>query len=210
VPGATDTPTPPPDREPVARFQVHGTTVALQLGADQWYAALIRGASGQGKSDLALRCLAQPLTDLLPVHIHGDRARLVADDRTDIAVYTPRAGPIVTAGVPASIAGLLEVRGLGLIAVPYVAAARLVLVVDLAVSGDVPRHPEHDTAAISPIGTILTQTAAPAVAVLPRISLCPFEASTPLKLLLAVARTVLTGSPVGADAAKPHCLPEGQ
>ena len=209
MPGATDTPMPPVG-QPVARFQVHGTTVALQLGPDQWRAALIRGASGQGKSDLALRCLAQPLNGLFPAQIHPEGARLVADDRTDIAVYTTMIGPVVTVGVPVSIAGLLEVRGLGVLTVPFVAAARLVLVIDLVTPGDVPRFPEHEKTSCVPIGTLQTRDVDPAVAVLPRISLAPFEASSPLKLLLALARTALTGSPVGADAAKPHCLPEGQ
>jgi HPr kinase/phosphorylase len=209
VPGATETPLPFAERLPIARFQLHGSTIAIKV-ADRWHAALIRGVSGAGKSDLALRCLAQPLNPLFPEQVRRDGARLVSDDRTDIAVAAGTAGPLVTASSPATIAGLLEVRGLGLIAVPHVPSGRLILVIDLAAPSDVPRYPEPETASFGMTGAQGTPTDGSAVAILPRISLAPFEMASPLKLLLALARTALTGSPVGADAAKPHCLPEGQ
>jgi serine kinase of HPr protein (carbohydrate metabolism regulator) len=38
-------------------YQLHATTIAVQLRTG-WVAAAIRGPSGSGKSDLALRCLA--------------------------------------------------------------------------------------------------------------------------------------------------------
>lgn len=71
---------------------------------------LILGAPGAGKSDLLLRLLD-----------HG--FDLVADDQVN--VEAGRAQP------PPSLAGLLEVRGLGLIRMPHVAPVTLALAVRL-------------------------------------------------------------------------------
>src|SRR5690606_1406936 len=92
---------------------VHGTAIALAGRA-----ALIRGAAGSGKSDLALRCLAQPATDLI-----AGQALLVADDQV---AATARDGRLVLT-CPDTIRGLLEVRGLGIVAVPAGDAAELEL-----------------------------------------------------------------------------------
>ncbi len=73
---------------------------------------LLIGPPGAGKSDLLLRLLARGFD-------------LVADDRVDIV-----AGGIARP-VPA-LAGLLEVRGLGIVRLPFVASARLALVVELS------------------------------------------------------------------------------
>ena len=75
---------------------------------------LILGRSGAGKSTLALRLMALG-------------ARLVADDR----VTLHRDADGVTATCPPSIRGRIEARGLGILSAHPVAAARLVLVVDL-------------------------------------------------------------------------------
>jgi HPr kinase/phosphorylase len=192
--------------KPAPSFQVHGTTVAISIAsaAGDWVAVLIKGRPGRGKSDLALRCLNVPPSPLLPHTV-----RLVADDRTDVTVANGHA----TASGPATTCGLLEVRGIGILAVPYVLSARLVLVVDLVDPADVPRFPEAEqvelkgklAAADGSVADLTLET----VIRLPHIVLAPFEASAPLKLLLALARTAQTGTPVGADAAKPHHLPEG-
>jgi HPr kinase/phosphorylase len=87
-------------------MQIHGSCAA-KAGAG----VLLVGPPGSGKSDLVLRLRAL-------------RFDLVADDRVDIAHGIARA--------PAALAGLLEVRGLGIFRLPYAAEARLVLVVDLA------------------------------------------------------------------------------
>jgi HPr kinase/phosphorylase len=140
---------------------IHGTCVAF--GA---YAALLRGASGSGKSDLALRFLALPP--------EGERApMLVADDQ----VFVEARGDVLLAAVPPTIAGKLEVRGIGIIEFPYVARAELVLAVDLVRAQDVSRMP--------PEPWEQTMIAGGTVA---RIALEPFEASAPFKLKLALFR----------------------
>ena len=86
-------------------MQVHGSCAARD-GAG----VLLLGSSGSGKSDLTLRLL--------------DRGWiLVADDRVDIDDGIARP--------PAILAGLLEVRGLGILRVPHLAQARLALVIEL-------------------------------------------------------------------------------
>lgn len=103
----------------------HATTVELS-----GVAVMLRGRSGAGKSDLAIRLI-------------DAGARLVADDQTVLV----RRGDALWAMPPASIAGKLEVRGLGIAPVPAVAEAPLGLVVDLVAAGDVERLPAPATAA---------------------------------------------------------------
>jgi HPr kinase/phosphorylase len=94
--------------------RMHGSCVAR--GGQ---AVLLIGPPGSGKSDLVLRLL-------------GRGFDLVADDQVDIA------NGLVTA--PAALAGLLEVRGLGIFRLPYAPSARLALVVDLVTRAE--RLPE--------------------------------------------------------------------
>lgn len=148
--------------------RVHAT--ALALGEK---AVLIRGPSGSGKSDLALRCIATA-----PLPWSKQRIELVADDQV---VLTLRRGAI-EATCPPQIAGRIEVRGLGILTLPHRPEARLALVVDLAPPAEVPRYPLEDSAATL-LGTNV-----------PLLRLAPFEASAPVKLILALeaARVVLT------------------
>jgi HPr kinase/phosphorylase len=84
-------------------------------------AILIRGPSASGKSRLALALLNAAAAGLLPF------ARLVADDR---ALIEACHGQLIVR--PATVlAGLLEVRGLGLRRLPYEPMAVVGLVVDL-------------------------------------------------------------------------------
>lgn len=129
---------------------VHGTAIAIDGGA-----VLLRGPSGAGKSDLALRLI-------------DGGARLVADDQ----VLLRRAGGQVLARAPASIAGLIEARGLGILRVEPLADVRLVLIADLVPSGDIERLPE------ARVETVL------GIAV-PLISVAPFEPSATAKLRFA-------------------------
>ncbi len=99
---------------------VHGTCVALDgIGV------LLRGPSGSGKSDLALRLI-------------DGGAALIADDQTRLEVADGR----LVASAPEAIAGRLEVRGLGLVPVASAAAAPLGLVVDLVARRAVERLPD--------------------------------------------------------------------
>jgi HPr kinase/phosphorylase len=85
-------------------------------------AVLIRGPSGSGKSRLALGLIEAARTALLPF------ARLVADDRVELEAVNGR----LLVRPAAALAGLLEVRGVGLMRVAYEPSAVVGLVVDLA------------------------------------------------------------------------------
>jgi HPr kinase/phosphorylase len=88
------------------------------------HAILIRGPSGAGKSRLALEFIQAPA-----VHCGGALlfTRLVADDRVDVAAVH---GRLLARPAPV-LAGLLEVRGIGIIRLPYEPVAVVSLVVDL-------------------------------------------------------------------------------
>jgi HPr kinase/phosphorylase len=89
---------------------------AVLIGAK---AVLIRGPSGAGKSRLALGLLQ---SHTLPF------ARLVGDDRVHVECTN---GRLLVRPTPA-LAGLLEIRGLGIRQVPHETVAIIGLVVDLA------------------------------------------------------------------------------
>lgn len=141
---------------------VHGTAVALGGRA-----VLIRGASGAGKSDLALRCLALP-----PVLEGWPRAVLVSDDQ--VALTRTASGIVMRA--PAPIAGRIEVRGVGIVNVPHVASAELALVADLVAPDAVERYP------IEPEIMEIWGTS------YPLLRIAPFEASAAVKLILALGK----------------------
>lgn len=62
----------------------------------------------------------------------------MADDRVDLS----REGDVLTARCPAPLAGLLEVRGVGILRVAAVGQAPVALAVDLAPGGRIERLPE--------------------------------------------------------------------
>jgi serine kinase of HPr protein (carbohydrate metabolism regulator) len=134
---------------------VHGTSIEID-----GHAALIRGPSGSGKSDLALRLI-------------DGGAVLVADDQTALVHQDGR----LFAGVPDSIAGMIEVRGLGIVRLPHCPRAPLILVVDLIPAGSVQRLPER------------AETVLLGIAV-PRLDLAAFEASSAAKVRLAMRSAV--------------------
>lgn len=88
---------------------VHGSAVALGGRG-----LLILGASGAGKSSLALAMI-------------GRGAKLVADDQVVLA----RDGDTLVASAPPSIAGFVEARGLGVLRIPSIPSTPVVLAVDL-------------------------------------------------------------------------------
>lgn len=114
------------DRSP--RPSIHASTVLVGAGG-----VLIRGPAGSGKSRLALELLLAAQSGRLAF------ARLVADDRTHVEAVNGR----LLARPPAAIAGLLEVRGLGLRRLPYEAVAQVSLVVDLSSPAERLPLPDH-------------------------------------------------------------------
>jgi serine kinase of HPr protein (carbohydrate metabolism regulator) len=96
---------------------------------------LILGRPGAGKSDIALRLIDEPGYGL------GKdlrRAELVADDQ----VLIRRDGAVLRASAPAAtIAGKLEIRGLGIVDVPYRESAELAICVRFAPASEIDRMP---------------------------------------------------------------------
>lgn len=117
---------------------------------------LLRGSSGSGKSDLALRLI-------------DGGACLVSDDYTDIEARQGR----LFASAPPEIRGMLEVRGLGVLRIASESAVGLDVVIDLATAADTPRMPPSTRLEI--LGVFL-----------PVFKVVPFEASAPAKVRLAV------------------------
>lgn len=135
---------------------VHAGCVALWR-PDGWRGALIQGASGAGKSDLALRLLDEGF-------------RLVADDRTQVWPCDGR----LFAACPAPIAGLLEARGVGIVTAPAIRLAEVALVVRCAAADQpIERLPEDESISLCGIAA-------------PLLWLHPFESSAPAKLRRAL------------------------
>jgi HPr kinase/phosphorylase len=130
---------------------VHGTCIMIDdVGV------LLRGPSGSGKSDLALRLI--------------DRgARLVSDDQTRLLRVADR----IIASAPPTIAGFIEVRGIGPVPMTTEEGVWLRLAVDLKPTREIERLPEET-------GTTLLGMRLPLVAV------DPFTASAAAKVRLAV------------------------
>ena len=136
---------------PPTRALLHASCVELSgIGV------VLLGPSGCGKSDLALRLI--------------DRgARLVADDRVAIE----RCGDRLVARPPEAIAGLIEVRGLGIMRVDHCSSSALGLVV--ALCGTAPaRLPERTTYQVLGVA-------------LPYLELDPSTPSACAKIRLALA-----------------------
>jgi HPr kinase/phosphorylase len=104
---------------------------------------LVRGASGAGKTSLALALIARARAE-------GRFARLVADDRVALQL---RHGRIVMRA-PAAIAGLVEIRGAGIGKIPVVESCLLRLIVD--VDPGAARYPVPDPHVIM-LDTILVR-----------------------------------------------------
>ena len=135
---------------------LHATAVAI--GGQ---GVLLLGRSGSGKSDLALRLM--------------DRgAELVADDRV---VAEARDGRLWLSAPP-RLAGLIELRGLGVHGVPFRACAMALLGFDLDSPPE--RLPAIQLRAIAGVS-------------LPVLPLCGLEPSAPLRVEWALAALVRDG-----------------
>jgi len=86
-------------------MQIHGSCASRSGDG-----VLLIGPPGAGKSDLLLRLLARGF-------------ELVADDCVEVTEGVARPAP--------GLAGLLEVRGLGIVRLPHIATSRLALVIEL-------------------------------------------------------------------------------
>jgi serine kinase of HPr protein (carbohydrate metabolism regulator) len=135
---------------------VHASTVATGGRA-----VLLSGPSGSGKSDLALRLIDRGFT-------------LVSDDQTIVR----REGDRLIAKAPPTIAGKLEVRGLGIVEMETVTDVPIALFVEL--TSDIERLPDENRER-SILGVEL-----------PLISIDAKTASAPSKVALALDRMGLS------------------
>jgi serine kinase of HPr protein (carbohydrate metabolism regulator) len=143
----------PPSAGPrLSAETIHASTVAIDGRA-----VLITGASGAGKSDLALRLLDRGFT-------------LVSDDQTIVK----RDGSRLIASAPPTIAGKLEVRGIGIIDMERVDSVPVALLLEL--TSDIQRLP--DDSGERPILGVSV----------PLISIDAMTASAPSKVALALDR----------------------
>ncbi|OYY69369.1 HPr kinase/phosphorylase [Sphingomonas sp. 28-63-12] len=142
---------------------VSSETLHVSCVAIDGRAILIEGRSGAGKSDLALRLI--------------DRgAQLVSDDYT----LLKRSRTQLLAAPPVTIAGKIEVRGLGIVTMPYVDQIPVALVIDLAET--VERMPaERQTRRIAGIDIAV-------------VAIDGHDASAPIKVELALKRLGLPPS----------------
>jgi len=131
---------------------LHASTIALDGRA-----VLITGPSGSGKSDLALRMVDGGFT-------------LVSDDQTIVKKHGER----LLASAPATIAGKLEVRGIGIVEMGRVDNVPVALIVEL--TSEIQRLP--DDSRERPILGVKV----------PLISIDAMTASAPAKVRLALDR----------------------
>ena len=147
----------------MAATLIHATCIA---SAER--AVLIRGPSGAGKSDLALRCLAMTPSVICPFDV-----MLVADDQVLVEADNGQ----LFASCPLPIVGQIEVRGVGIVSLEAASKTRVVLVADLLGLGGRPERLPDQTCSTEINGCHLEA-----------IVLNPFEASAPVKLLMALSR----------------------
>ena len=130
----------------------HGNTVAKNGRA-----VIITGPSGSGKSDLTLRLLDRGFT-------------LISDDRTVLK----RDGDRIIASAPPTIAGKLEIRGIGIVDMDHADNLPVALIVEL--TSDIQRMPE-DSQERSILGVKL-----------PFVTIDAMAASAPAKVAVALDR----------------------
>jgi serine kinase of HPr protein (carbohydrate metabolism regulator) len=131
---------------------VHASTVAIEGRA-----ILITGPSGSGKSDLTLRLLDRGFV-------------LVSDDQTIVK----RDGDRLVASPPPTIAGKLEIRGIGVVEMDIVIDQPVALIVEL--TSEIQRIPDDNRE--RPILGVSV----------PLVSIDAMAASAPSKVALALDR----------------------
>ncbi len=117
----------------MSKLIVHATALTLRVGPD-WRGALILGPSGIGKSDLALRAVQAGCV-------------LIADDYT----WLWESGGHLYGSAPETIAGRMEVRGIGITNEPARKMTRIHLAA-LAQTDPVERMPENEITPLLGIG----------------------------------------------------------
>lgn len=122
---------------------VHGT--GLLLGTT---GVLLRGPSGAGKSVLALALLDRWEGRGLPAY-------LVSDDRVDLVVT----GAQLAMQAPLTLAGLIELRGRGIVTRPHRDLVTLHLIIDLI--PDLVRMLEEDALATELLGVPVARAPVP-------------------------------------------------
>lgn len=118
------------------RFNLHATAIVVgETGI------VFTGPSGSGKSELAFSFLTE-------AERCGLFAALIADDQ----IFVYRDGETIMAERPETIAGLLELRGSGIISIKSVSRAALHFAVTTVLSAESPRLPDENEALALPCG----------------------------------------------------------
>jgi serine kinase of HPr protein (carbohydrate metabolism regulator) len=143
--------------KPTAGPRLSAETLHCSTVASNGRAVLITGPSGSGKSDLSLRLLDRGFT-------------LVSDDQTTVK----KDGDRLLASAPPTIAGKLEVRGIGIVEMERVDNVPVALIVEL--TGQIQRLP--DDSRERPILGVKV----------PLVSIDAMTASAPSKVALALDR----------------------
>ena len=117
---------------------------------------MLRGAPGSGKSDLALRLIE-------------DGAGLVADDYTEVF----KDGDELVGRAPDTIEGLLELRGIGIVRMPFAGDAAISAPFDLMPLSDIDRLPDRESETVQGVE-------------LPLYRVHAFDASAPAKVRWAL------------------------
>ena len=143
--------------QPPAGHRLSAETIHASTVTSDGRAVLITGPSGAGKSDLSLRLLDRGFT-------------LVSDDQTIIK----RQGDRLLATAPPTIAGKLEIRGIGIVDMDHLSDVPVALLVEL--TSEFQRLP--DDSRERPILGVR----------LPLITIDAMTASAPSKVALALDR----------------------
>lgn len=143
-------------------MQIHATMLVCN-----GQGILLKGVSGSGKSDLALRL------------IENKRACLVADDVVDL--YEKNG--LIFGTAPKKLQGLLEVRGVGIVKYPFVNDVSVSLVVNLVASDKIERMPKNEYENILGVE-------------IPKIDLYAKESSAPEKVLLKLSGNIVNDASI--------------